>query len=104
MALPRDDCGTPSRKAGSGTPRRAATPAPVTVALDPVTRALVAFTWRRRRRLIDRIERTWVVETGWWSDELRVSRRFSRVVAEGRVFDLCYDRLARTWTLHRVVG
>jgi hypothetical protein len=104
MAFLEDDRDPPTREPDSDPPRRPAAPTPVTVTLDPVTRALVSFTCRRRRRLIDRVERTWVVETGWWSDELCVSRRFTRVVAEGRVFDLCYDRLAHAWTLHRVVG
>jgi hypothetical protein len=103
--MPPDDTFDGSTPPASPAPRRrAATPAPITVALDERHSSLVAFTWRRHRWLIDRVERNWVVETGWWSDELKVSRSFSRVVAEGRVFDLCYDHLTRSWSLQRIVS
>jgi len=77
---------------------------PISVTWDPERRSPTAFVWRRRRWRVERIERSWVTETGWWSDELHVSRRHDRVVAEGRVFDLYFDRVARAWFLERVVA
>ncbi|MBK5189434.1 MAG: hypothetical protein JJD97_14415, partial [Gemmatimonadaceae bacterium] len=44
---------------------------------------------------------TWVIETGWWKDDGHVSRSYWRVRAEGRVFDLRYDRLTKAWALYR---
>lgn len=45
----------------------------------------------------------WSIDTGWWDDEMRVDRRYLRVVAEGRVFDLCFDRRHRRWFLERAL-
>ena len=64
----------------------------------------VAFTWRRRRYRVERLLETWIVETGWWKDEGRVSRSYWRVRAEGHVFDLRYDRIGKTWTLERALN
>ena len=69
--------------------------ASIAVSWDRERKTLTAFVWRDRRWRIERIERTWVVETGWWNDELRVNRSYSRVVAEGHWFDLCFDRIRR---------
>ena len=78
-------------------------PAPITVAWRSYTRAPAAFLWHRRRWRIDRVLQRWSIDTGWWSDELHVDRRYLRVVAEGRVFDLFYDRRQRRWLLERAL-
>jgi len=64
----------------------------------------VSFVWRRRRYRVERVLETWVLETGWWKDEGHVSRAYWRVRAEGRVFDLRYDRLGKTWTLEQALN
>ncbi len=77
---------------------------PVAVAWDEGLRRPAAFLWRRRRYRIERVLDTWVVETGWWRDDGHVSRSYWRVRAEGRVFDLRYDRLSKAWALERVLN
>jgi len=32
-----------------------------------------------------------------------VDRSYIRVEADGRLFDLCYDRLTKTWSLERAL-
>jgi hypothetical protein len=78
-------------------------PAPIAVAWRSYTRAPAAFVWRKRRWRVDRILQRWSIDTGWWSDELHIDRRYLRVVAEGRVFDLFYDRRQRRWFLARAL-
>lgn len=77
---------------------------PIAVVWDERQRRPVAFVWRRRRHVVERLLETWVVETGWWRDDGHVSRSYWRVRAEGRVFDLCYDRLTKAWTLVRALN
>lgn len=77
---------------------------PIAVAWSETMRLPSAFIWRRRRYAVERVIEIWVTETGWWRDDGRVSRSYWRVRAEGRVFDLCYDRLSRTWTLERALN
>lgn len=77
---------------------------PIAVVWDRRLRRPVAFTWRRRRYRVQRVLHTWVVDTGWWDDRLHVSRRYFRVRADGRVFDLAYDRLTRRWTMAATLG
>ena len=72
---------------------------PVAVVWDKRSRRPVAFTWRRRRYTVQRVLHTWVVDTGWWDDRVRVSRRYFRVRADGRTFDLAYDRRTRRWIM-----
>lgn len=79
-------------------------PEPVAVVWDERQRRPSAFVWRGRRRRVARLVERWVVETGWWSDEARVSRSYCRVEADGRLFDLCYDRLSKVWSLERVLN
>ena len=50
-----------------------------------------------------RVLQRWAIDTGWWSDELHVDRRYLRVVAQGRVFDLFFDRVRRRWFLERAL-
>jgi hypothetical protein len=76
---------------------------PITVSWHPLTRAPRAFTWRARRWRVERVLQRWSIDTGWWNDEIRVDRRYLRVVAEGRVFDLCFDRRERRWYLARAL-
>jgi hypothetical protein len=78
-------------------------PTPITVAWRPLTRAPKAFQWHDRRWRVERVLQRWSIDTGWWSDEVRVDRRYLRVVAEGRVFDLFFDRLRRRWFLERAL-
>jgi len=78
--------------------------APITVSWDEWQRRPVTFVWRRRRYRIERVLETWVLETGWWKDDGHVSRSYWRVCAEGRVFDLRYDRLSKAWALERVLN
>ncbi|MGD0997686.1 MAG: DUF6504 family protein [Thermoleophilia bacterium] len=78
-------------------------PTPITVVWRPLTRAPKAFVWRERRWRVERVLQRWSIDTGWWSDEVRVDRRYLRVVAEGRVFDLYLDRARRRWFLERAL-
>ncbi len=73
----------------------------LTVTLDGGDRRLSTFVWQRRRWRVERVERTWVVETGWWDEALHVNRHYSRVIADGRMFDLFFDRITRSWHLTR---
>jgi hypothetical protein len=77
---------------------------PVAVSWDERARRPVAFVWRRRKYRIERVLETWVLETGWWRDDGHVSRSYWRVRAEGRVVDLRYDRLSKSWALERELG
>ena len=79
-------------------------PEPVVVVWDERRRRPSVFIWRGRRYRVARVVELWVVETGWWNDETRVSRSYSRVEADGRLFDLCYDRLTKAWSLERALN
>ncbi|MGO8685087.1 MAG: DUF6504 family protein [Thermoleophilia bacterium] len=63
-----------------------------------------AFVWRRHRYLVERVLQTWIIETGWWQDDIRISRHYWRVVANSRTFDLFYDRLGKAWHLERALS
>jgi hypothetical protein len=78
-------------------------PTPITVVWRPLARAPKAFLWRDRRWRVERVLQRWSIDTGWWSDEVRVDRRYLRVVAEGRVFDLYLDRALHGWFLERAL-
>jgi hypothetical protein len=78
--------------------------ATVSVTWDAKRRRPASFVWRRHRFQIDRVVHTWVVATGWWAEEAQVSRHYWRVQANGRLFDLSFDRLSRVWRLERVVS
>ena len=56
------------------------------------------------RYRVERVLETWVLETGWWKDDGHVSRSYWRVRAGGRVVDLRYDRLSKSWALERELG
>jgi len=77
---------------------------PIAVSWDERQRRPVTFVWRRRRYRIERVLETWVLETGWWKDDGLISRSYWRVRADGRVFDLRYDRLAKAWALEQVLN
>ena len=78
-------------------------PEPITVVWPAAEHAPRAFVWRGRRWRVDRVVQRWSVDTGWWNERLRVDRRYLRVMAGDRVFDLCYDRRERRWQLDRVL-
>ena len=71
----------------------------IAVSWDPRLHRPVAFLWRGRRFRIERVVRQWVIATGWWSQEIEVNRHYWRVRAEGRLFDISFDRLAKLWRL-----
>ena len=77
---------------------------PIAVSWDERQRRPVTFVWRRRRYRIERVLETWIIETGWWKDDGLVSRSYWRVRADGRVFDLRYDRLAKAWALEQALN
>jgi hypothetical protein len=76
----------------------------IAVIWDPRRREPKAFLWRMRRWRIERVVESWVIDTGWWSSDIRVSRRYSRVLADGRLFDLYFDRLTKLWFLERALN
>ncbi len=78
-------------------------PAPITVVWRSPTRSPKAFQWHARRWRVERVLQRWSIDTGWWNDEVRVDRRYFRVVADGRVFDLFFDRPQRRWFLERAL-
>ena len=92
---------TGAARARAGRPGPNGEAVPVAVIWDERARRPVAFVWRRRRYQVERVLETWILETGWWKDEGHVSRAYWRVRAGGRVVDLRYDRLARSWALER---
>jgi len=79
-------------------------PTRIAVVWDRRQRRPVAFVWRRRRYRVERVLQTWVIQTGWWDERLRTDRRYFRVRAAGRLFDLGFDRLTRHWFLEKSLG
>ncbi len=94
----------PAPPSSSRRPSQRRAPEAIGVTWDERRRRPASFGWRRRRWRVRRVLERWVVETGWWSEETRVSRSYWRVEAEGRVLELCYDRLAKRWTLERILS
>ena len=92
------------RPRGDARPGRNDGAVPIAVSWDEWQRRPVTFVWRRRHYRIERVLETWVLETGWWKDDAHVSRSYWRVRAGGRVFDLRYDRLARSWALEQALS
>jgi hypothetical protein len=95
---------TAGRRSQAGRPGPNGAAAPIAVAWDEHQRRPVTFVWRRRRYRVERVLETWVLETGWWKDDGHVSRSYWRVRADGHVFDLRYDRLAKAWALEQVLN
>lgn len=75
----------------------------VTVAWDQRRRPAY-FRWRGRRYAVDHVVRTWVIATEWWSEQRATDRVFWRVSAQGRLFDLSFDRLSGQCRLERVLN
>jgi hypothetical protein len=96
----RPDPRTTAGRGRSGT----GLPVPIAVTWHEGQRRPIAFVWRGRRYRVERLLETWIVETGWWKDEGRLSRSYWRVRAEGRVFDLRYDRMSKTWALEQALN
>jgi integrase len=57
-------------------------PAPITVIWHRSAMRPSAFVCRHKRLRIDRVLQRWAIDTGWWSERLRVDRRYFRVVSE----------------------
>jgi len=91
-------------RARAGRPGPNGEAVPVAVGWDERLRRPATFVWRRRRYRVERVLETWVIETGWWKEGGHVSTSHWRVRAGGRVVDLRYDRLGKTWTLERVLS
>ena len=83
-------------------PHRAS--AAITVIWDAQRQRPAVFVWRRRRFAVERVVHTWVISTGWWSDEACQSRHYWRVRANGRLFDLSFDHIAKVWRLENVLN
>jgi hypothetical protein len=92
------------RSAAVRAEQRRSADAVITVVWDPELRRPSSFLWRRRTFRVERVVRTWVLRSGWWSEETEVSRHYWRVRAEGRLFDLSFDRIAKVWRLERVLN
>ena len=76
----------------------------IAVVWDPELRRPSSFLWRRRTFRVERVVRTWVLKSGWWSEETEMSRHYWRVRAEGRLFDLSFDRITMVWRLEHVLN
>lgn len=62
-----------------------------------------AFTWRERRRAIERVRQHWQVDGDWWSEEGRVWREYLAVTTtDGLLCVLYYDLLDGNWRLAKV--
>jgi hypothetical protein len=96
--------GADGRSRGGARPGGDGAAVPIAVSWDERLRRPVTFMWQRRCYRIERVLETWIIETGWWKDDGRVSRSFWRVRAGGRVFDLRYDHLAKAWALDQVLS
>jgi len=96
--------GTAGRRSHAGRPGPNGAAAPIAVSWDERQHRPVSFVWRRRRYRVERVLETWVLETGWWKDDGLVSRSYWRVRADGRVFDLRYDRLTKAWALEQALN
>jgi len=92
------------RSAAERAAQRRSADAVIAVVWDPRLRRPASFVWRRRRFRVERVVRTWVITSGWWSEETQVSRHYWRLRAEGRLFDLSFDRIAKVWRLERVLN
>jgi hypothetical protein len=84
--------------------QRRSADAVIAVVWDPELRRPSSFLWRRRTFRVERVVRTWVLKSGWWSEETEMSRHYWRVRAEGRLFDLSFDRITMVWRLEHVLN
>ncbi len=111
MTTPRHDMmngaaardGTTARSDTPGRPGGRHRREPIAVVWDDHLRRPSAFVRQGRRHRIARVLERWTVATGWWSEDVHVDRSYIRVEADGRLFDLCYDRLTKTWSLERAL-
>ena len=89
------------RPRGGARPGGSSAAVPITVNWDERQCRPVTCLWRQHRHRVERVLETWVIETGWWKDDGHISRSYWRVRAGGRVFDLRYDRITKSWALER---
>jgi len=92
------------RNAAARAEQRRSADAVIVVTWDAELRRPSAFLWRRRTFRVERVVRTWVLTSGWWSEETETSRHYWRVRADGRLFDLSFDRIAKVWRLEHVLN
>lgn len=71
----------------------------VEVAWDAEAQRPLSFARDGHTYAIEAIAQIWVAEKGWWDARRRICRRFWRVIAEGGVYDLVYDRELGEWLL-----
>jgi hypothetical protein len=110
--VPRPEAQLPSpadraerhRNATARAEQRRSADAVIAVVWDADLRRPSSFLWRRRTFRVERVVRTWVLRSGWWSEETEVSRHYWRVRAEGRLFDLSFDRITKVWRLEHVLN
>jgi Domain of unknown function (DUF6504) len=76
----------------------------IPVTWDRLLRRPCAFVWRRHRYRVERVVQRWVVETGWWDEQIAVSRHYWRVRAGGRLFDLSFDHREKVWRMERCLN
>jgi hypothetical protein len=92
------------RNAAARAEQRRSADAVIAVVWDAELRRPSSFLWRRRTFRVERVIRTWVLTSGWWSEETEISRHYWRVRAEGRLFDLSFDRITMVWRLEHVLN
>ena len=84
--------------------RRFAAAHPVTVMTSGWPAMPCRFRWRRRTERVAQVEATWAVQTGWWQGEVRVSRRYYRVVTASGVLGILYqDLVTGRWYLEQLL-
>lgn len=86
-----------SRREGSASPRHL--DEDVDVEWDADRRCPRAFIRSGRRYSIDAVVQAWVTERAWWDPRSRISTRHWRVLSQGGIYDLVFDRMARRWRL-----
>lgn len=76
---------------------------PVAVRLDKNRSGPLWFTWRRRRYPVDEALAFWVVDRYWWDEARRESRSYWRVRSGGGIYEICFDRIRKSWLLEAVL-
>jgi hypothetical protein len=71
----------------------------VSVEWDAHRQCPLSFTRSDRRYIVDAVIQVWATERRWWDPRRHVSRRFFRVLSQGGVYDLAFDRARGGWLL-----